>query len=90
MALKTLYLDTSSINSGMLLGENGTLYGTDQKGKGNIFSVSTDGISLSILHTFNGTDGQSPNGYLILHNNILYGTTYSGGSINGGGYYFFI
>lgn len=37
MALKTLYLDTSSINSGMLLGENGTLYGTDQKGKGNIF-----------------------------------------------------
>ncbi|MGA8534791.1 MAG: choice-of-anchor tandem repeat GloVer-containing protein [Candidatus Tumulicola sp.] len=64
-----------------------TLYGTTYEGgaynnKGTVFSISTTGMNERILHSFgNGSDGANPNSELILVNGRLYGTTYTGGTI---------
>ena len=47
------------------------------------FSNSVAG-SLSVLHTFNVTDGQFPQGTLVAANGLLYGTTVAGGAFGQG------
>ena len=60
-----------------------TLYGMTwsggASGKGNIFSVKTDGSGFQNLFSFNGADGANPNGDLTLIGSTLYGMTESGG-----------
>lgn len=58
----------------------GTLYGTTYQGGtygwGTVFSVGTDGVGFTVLHTFtNGLDGAQPRAGLVLLNDTLYGTT---------------
>jgi uncharacterized repeat protein (TIGR03803 family) len=71
-------------NAGLILSGN-TLYGTTlnggTSGAGTIFSINTDGTGFTNLYSFTGgSDGSSPNPNLVFSNNILYGTTQSGGS----------
>jgi uncharacterized repeat protein (TIGR03803 family) len=61
-----------------------TLYGTASEGgasnSGTVFAVDTGGASFQTLYTFtNGTDGSEPRASLILSENTLYGTAFSGG-----------
>ena len=77
-----------------LLYHGGALYGTTQLGGnttgvcapygcGTVFQL-TYGGKYNVLHRFNGTDGEQPNGALIEVNGTLYGTT-EFGSPGGGG-----
>lgn len=68
------------------------LYGTASAGgavgNGVVFSVSTNGANFTTLYSFasldtitaTNVDGAIPYGGLVLSNNTLYGTTFSGGS----------
>jgi uncharacterized repeat protein (TIGR03803 family) len=72
----------------------GILYGTTESGGGNgpcntgggcgtIFELSPSkvGWKFTVLHTFNGTDGEFPEGALIMDKSgSLYGTTANGGT----------
>jgi uncharacterized repeat protein (TIGR03803 family) len=76
--------------AGGLLLSNNTLYGTTENGgvaqDGTVFSVPTSGGGPTALTTFDGSgfgDGAQPMSGLVLENNTLYGTAYSGG-LNGG------
>src|ERR1700677_3542933 len=63
----------------------GTASGGGISGFGAVFKVNTDGTSFTNLYSFtNVTDGEDPNGGLILVSNTLYGTTVNGGSLGGG------
>lgn len=75
---------------GLALADDGTLYGTAgsngmkghhgccRPGAGVVFSLA--GTNQHVLYTFSGgIDGGTPNGDLILSNNVLYGTTQLGG-----------
>ena len=55
----------------------------DGSGKGNIFSINTDGTGFQNLFSFNGTNGAYPYGDLTLSGSTLYGMTYMGGSGKG-------
>jgi uncharacterized repeat protein (TIGR03803 family) len=55
------------------------LYGVN----GGIFKLSTNGSGRSTLYTFTGTEGNNPLAGLTVSGNVLYGTTYSGGSGSG-------
>lgn len=72
------------------LGTDGTLYGTATSGGihspygcckvggGVVFSLT--GASQQVLYTFTGgNDGGTPTGDLVLYNDVVYGTTQSGG-----------
>lgn len=72
-----------------------TLYGTASQGGSNhlgtIFSISTNGLGFTSLHTFSQTnlsgvnfDGAFPQAGLILSNDILYGTASAGGTAGWG------
>src|SRR3974390_702341 len=76
--------------AGLIL-SGSTLYGTARfggsSGSGTVFAINTNGTGFTVLHSFtamdtNGanSDGSGPVASLILSNNTLYGTTYSGGS----------
>ncbi|MGC2405909.1 MAG: choice-of-anchor tandem repeat GloVer-containing protein [Candidatus Cybelea sp.] len=75
-----------------LININGTLYGTTTGGGGGdcypayscgtVFSITTAG-SEKVLHSFDGSDGESPSAALLDVNNHLYGTTYEGGKYSG-------
>jgi len=62
-------------------------------GNGTVWAVNTDGTGFTNLHNFTAvsgplgtnSDGQYPNGGLILSGNTLYGTAYYGGSTGGNG-----
>ena len=83
-------------SAGLILSGN-TLYGTTREGgsssNGMVFAVNTDGTGFTNLYSFTETssnllqptnsDGANPNG-LILSGNMLYGTTFRGGSSGGG------
>lgn len=56
----------------------GTCYGGGTNTFGTIYSVNLSLNSIKILHIFNGTDGGSPGGGLILIDNVLYGTCNQG------------
>jgi uncharacterized repeat protein (TIGR03803 family) len=76
-----------------------TLYGTaligGYWGNGTVFKVNTDGTDFTNLYSFSAgvvtninfitnTDGAWPQSGVILSSNILYGTTWSGGSAGNG------
>ena len=78
----TGFTNLSSYPGGSLaaLTVSGTnLYGVDN----GIFKLSTNGSGRSILYTFTGAEGNTPLAGLTLSGNVLYGTTYYGGSGNG-------
>jgi uncharacterized repeat protein (TIGR03803 family) len=73
-----------------------TLYGTTFKGgnwdSGGIFSINTNGTGFMALYSFTAaavqgtpnSDGANPSAGLVPSSNILYGTTYNGGSSGDG------
>jgi uncharacterized repeat protein (TIGR03803 family) len=75
--------------AGLLLSGN-TLYGSTAGvagpedtagGNGTLFSINTSGSDFDNLYTFTYSDGAEPyGGGLVNYNNVLYGTTYEGGS----------
>jgi uncharacterized repeat protein (TIGR03803 family) len=74
---------------GLLQAPDGYLYGTTLRGgandRGTVFRLSTTGSEFSILHSFNGQDGENPEGALIVGaDGNLYGTTLQGGSSSRG------
>ncbi len=73
-------------SSGRLLDVHGTLYGTTLSGGsspchcGTVYSISTSGAK-KVLYSFKGgSDGENPVG-LVDVNGVLYGATYSGGTV---------
>ena len=58
----------------------GTLYGGGAGGAGAVYKLATDG-ALTILHSFSGADGNTPEGRILRDKKgNLYGTTYGGGA----------
>lgn len=90
--------DFSKTNSGepfgTLLRSGSILYGTTYAGgafsSGTVYSVNTNGNNFTVIKSFpalnNGTngDGAFPMARLILSGNVLYGTTYYGGTMSNG------
>jgi uncharacterized repeat protein (TIGR03803 family) len=83
--------DAFSPVAGLVLDANGNLYGTAAgkatanctSGCGAVFKLKTDGTQFTILHAFSSSssDGNAPEGGLILDaNGVLYGTTLYGGA----------
>jgi uncharacterized repeat protein (TIGR03803 family) len=71
--------------AGLVQGTNGQLYGTANTGGANgdgaVFSLTPSSGAFSVLHSFDGTDGESPSAELVLGaNGIFYGSTYDGGA----------
>lgn len=94
---KVLYSFTGGYDGGnpgaALIALKDRLYGTTSAGGayggGTVFSISKDGKSERVLHSFgNGSDGAAPGAHVIAVNGVLYGTTSAGGaygkSSNGG------
>jgi uncharacterized repeat protein (TIGR03803 family) len=56
-----------------------TLFGTasagGSSGAGTVFRINTDGSCFTNLHDFDGSDGASPEGGLVVLSNTLYGAT---------------
>jgi uncharacterized repeat protein (TIGR03803 family) len=76
--------DGSFPNAPLVLGSNGTLYGTTgyggANGYGEVFKVSSTGVP-TVLHSFDGTDGEDNYSALVQANNgYLYGMTQFGGT----------
>jgi uncharacterized repeat protein (TIGR03803 family) len=75
--------------TGVVQGPDGLLYGTTLRGgepdKGTIYRIGTDGTGFTVLHEFDGADGENPEGELIIGGDgTIYGTTLIGGSSNRG------
>jgi uncharacterized repeat protein (TIGR03803 family) len=82
--------DGANPSAGLVLDENGNLYGTTQSGGaygyGTVFELSADGTE-TVLHSFssNGVDGIYPYAGLLRDaEGRLYGTTFQGGANNVG------
>lgn len=77
--------------TGVTLGPDGLIYGTTMRGgaddRGTIFRIATDGTGFTVLHEFDGSDGENPQGALIVAEGMLYGTTAIGGARNRGTIY---
>src|SRR6266478_8619409 len=76
-------------DAGFLLGRNGLFYGTTSSGgasgNGEVFSVNSQTGALTVLHSFAGSDGASPEAPLTLGpGGKYYGTTSTGGTNNFG------
>jgi uncharacterized repeat protein (TIGR03803 family) len=77
---------------GGLVLSGGVLYGTGSAGGSNntgaIFAMNTNGTGFKVLHNFSpsagNSDGAEPEATLTLNGGLLYGTTITGGSGNGG------
>jgi uncharacterized repeat protein (TIGR03803 family) len=79
--------------AGLVQGTDGNFYGTTYYGGANdvcnnpfgdgcgeVFKVTPSG-KLTVIHSFDGTDGRAPSPVLVLAvNGDLYGTTYTGGT----------
>jgi len=74
-------------SSRLLVGADGALYGTSSRSStvsGSVWRITTQG-AFSVLHFFNGADGQDPGGSLAKDPaGTLYGSTISGGPSNCG------
>lgn len=84
--------DASLPYTGLVQAPDNFLYGTTLYGgnnnKGTIFRIGLDGSNFSIVHHFNDSDGENPEGTLIVgHDGELYGTTLVGGSADRGTVY---
>ncbi|HWI29787.1 MAG TPA: choice-of-anchor tandem repeat GloVer-containing protein, partial [Stellaceae bacterium] len=77
--------------AGVVFGLLGTLYGTTAEGgkqplDGTVFRLDPITRSFTTLHVFSGAeDGAQPRAGLIFRNGALFGTTYAGGVLPGGG-----
>ncbi len=96
-AFTTLYNFTNGVDGAgpqaamILLGS--TLYGTASgvtggrngaHSDGTVFSITTNGTGFTVVHGFNGSDGEYPEASLFLSGTNFYGTTFSGGSKGSG------
>jgi uncharacterized repeat protein (TIGR03803 family) len=78
--------------TGVTEGPDGYLYGTTLYGgrerRGTIYRIAKDGTGFTVLHEFNGSDGENPEGDLVDGlDGYLYGTTMKGGASNRGTIY---
>jgi len=91
-ALSTQYKNTDGgwPEAGLILGNDGCLYGTTTYGglygDGTVFKITSSG-ALTTLHTFSGTDGIIPNTLVLGSDGNFYGTTYSGGANSKGTFF---
>ena len=69
--------------SGVIFDPKGHLYGATEEGGafnfGTVYSLNKEGIT--VLHSFDVSDGQSPMADLIRDSKSLYGTTWIGGGV---------
>ncbi|HEY1882201.1 MAG TPA: choice-of-anchor tandem repeat GloVer-containing protein [Candidatus Cybelea sp.] len=75
--------------TGLVLDENGALYGTTSGGghaDGNVFKLTPagSGYTESFLYGFRGSRGAGPTGVILGKDGALYGTTVGGGRYNEG------
>jgi uncharacterized repeat protein (TIGR03803 family) len=78
-----MFPDAALMLSGGVL--YGTAYSGGSSGWGTVFRLNTDGTSYTVLNNFsNSPDGQGPRAGLTLSGDVLYGTTYYGGSSGNG------
>ncbi len=76
--------DTDGKNpfAGLLQASDGNFYGTTYAGgsssQGSIYRLTPGGV-LTVLHSFNGSDGLKPNGLIQANDGNFYGTTKEGG-----------
>jgi len=81
--------DGSTPYGGLVLATNGFFYGTTSAGggtanSGTVYKITAAG-ALTVMHTFDGTDGElSYVGMIQATNGTLYGTTSAGGSDGAG------
>jgi uncharacterized repeat protein (TIGR03803 family) len=78
--------DGANPYAGLVLGSDGSLYGTTSSGGANnlgtVFKLGTNG-ALTRLYSFDGTNGAAPNAALVPGaDGSFYGTTYAGGASN--------
>jgi uncharacterized repeat protein (TIGR03803 family) len=76
-------------NGGLVEGTDGLLYGTTDSGgqysNGTLFRLSPAGGAFATLHSFDGNNGRTPDGPLLVGDSgFLYGTTWSGGEHGAG------
>ncbi|HTZ69695.1 MAG TPA: choice-of-anchor tandem repeat GloVer-containing protein [Acetobacteraceae bacterium] len=79
-----LYEFPEPVGPGHLLYKSGTLFGTARlggaSGDGAVFAIDLQSGAEKTLYSFTGNaDGGEPAAALLLHNGLLYGTTYFGG-----------
>ena len=71
----------------LIQASDGNLYGVTPSGgtfgDGTVFQISTNGL-LTVLHSFQGSDGANPFGLMQGRDGNLYGTTWEGGTDGGG------
>jgi uncharacterized repeat protein (TIGR03803 family) len=71
----------------LIQASDGNLYGVTPSGgtfgAGTVFQISTNGF-LTVLHSFQGSDGANPFGLMQGRDGNLYGTTWEGGTDGGG------
>jgi uncharacterized repeat protein (TIGR03803 family) len=70
-------------STGVILGANGTLYGTTNSGgansDGTVFSIDSGG-TFTTIYNFGGSDGVGPSSMLLGSDGNFYGTTLYGGT----------
>ena len=80
--------DGAAPDSGVIVGKNETLYGTNIFGgtgsAGNVFELTPgkSGYQEKQIHGFSGSDGNAPNGLVADKRGALYGSTFEGGIYN--------
>jgi uncharacterized repeat protein (TIGR03803 family) len=81
--------DGSAPIGGLFAGPNNTVYGTTSSGgagfSGTVFQLAyaKGAWTFTLLYTFTGPDGASPEGTLVGQGKSLFGTTYGGGTGSG-------